>query len=167
MKKNRIIIIFICILLLTGCSSSKETNDIDKKYDVTGLNHSTCTREAYTEDSETTVDIHYDLYSDDNGYLQILESKEEITSSNSDTLTQYEEAYKSIYKSYENIEYYDNEILRTDSKVTSTTVIHYGKVDMNKILEIEGEEDNVKVEDGKIKLSDWKSFAKKYGTTCN
>ena len=81
--------------------------------------------------------------------------------------TKYEEAYKSIYKAYENIDYYDNEVLRADNKVTSTTVIYYGKVDMNKILEIEGEEDNVKVENGKIKLSDWKKFAKEYGTKCN
>lgn len=167
MKKNKIIILFICILLLTGCSSSNETNDIDNLYDVTGFIHTTCTRDASVEDSDTTVDINIDLYSDEAGYLQILKSKEVITSSNSNTLTQYEEAYKSIYKAYENIDYYDNEVLRVDNKVTSTTVIHYGKVDMNKILEIEGEEDNVKVENGKIKLSDWKKFAKEYGTKCN
>lgn len=167
MKKNKIIILLICILLLTGCNSSKETEDIDNLYDVTGLSHTTCTRDASVEDSDTTVDIKIDLYSDEAGYLQILKSKEMITSSSNDTLTQYEEAYKSIYKAYANIDYYDNEVLRTDNKVTSTTVIHYGKVDMDKILEIEGEEDNVKVENGKIKLSDWKKFAKEYGTKCN
>ena len=33
-------------------------------------------------------------------------------------------------------------------------------------MEIEGEEDNVKVTNGKIKLTDWKTFAKKFGATC-
>ena len=38
---------------------------------------------------------------------------------------------------------------------------------MKKIRKLEGEEDNVKLTDGKIKIDDWKKFAKKYGTTCN
>ena len=33
-------------------------------------------------------------------------------------------------------------------------------------MKIEGTEDNVKVVDGKIKLDDWKEFARKYGTEC-
>ena len=37
---------------------------------------------------------------------------------------------------------------------------------MDKLMKIEGSEDNVKVTDGKIKLNDWKSFAKKYWTEC-
>lgn len=166
-KKTKFILIIICLLLLTGCNSKKEQIDSDNKYDTTGLNHSTCTRDATTDDSDTTVEINYDLYSDDAGYLQILKSEEIITSTNTNLLDQYEEAYTNIYQAYEEIKYYDNEILRTDNKVVSRTTIHYGKVDMDKILDIEGEEDNVKVENGKIKLSDWKSFAKKYGTTCN
>lgn len=38
---------------------------------------------------------------------------------------------------------------------------------MDQLLDIEGKEDNVEVTDGKIKLKDWKSFAKKYGTVCD
>lgn len=166
-KVTKILFIIVFVLLVTGCGTNKDKTSFDGKYDISGLKHSTCTRDAYTDDSDTTVKINYNLYSDNDGYLQILNSKEEITSTNSNVLDQYEEAYKSIYKIYDGIEYYDNEVVRTNNKVTSTTYIHYGKVDMDKIMSIEGEEDNVKVVDGKIKLSDWKSFAKKYGTTCN
>ena len=166
-KRSKLLFIIISLLLVTGCGTDADKNSVQDKYDVSSLNHSTCTRDAYTDDSNTTVEINYDLYSDDDGYLIILESKEEITSTNTDLLDQYEEAYTNIYKVYDGIDYYDNEVLRTSNKVTSTTTINYGKIDMDKIMKIEGEEDNVKVENGKIKLSDWKSFAKTYGTTCN
>ena len=164
---SKLFFLVFCLLLVVGCESNSNKESIDNKYDLTKYDHLTCTRNAVTDAEDTDIKINYDLYSDDDGYLQILKSKEEITSSNSEVLNQYEEAYKNIYKAYEDIEYYDNKVLRTDNKVTSTTVINYGKIDMDKIMDIEGEEDNVKVENGKIKLSDWKSFAKKYGTDCN
>ena len=49
--------------------------------------------------------------------------------------------------------------------IISDTIINYAKIDIKKLLEIEGEEDNV-VKDGKVKLADWLSFAEKYGVTC-
>lgn len=165
MKKIKTIFVFIgCILILSGCSDTKSTKKIS--YDTSGLNHTTCTRDAYTTDDNTNVDINYDLYYDDDDYLQILNSTEKITSSDKEVLDKYEEAYKKIYKVYDDVEYYDNLVIRKDDSVTSTTTINYGKIDMDKILEIEGTENNVKVVDGKIKISDWKNFAKKYGTIC-
>ena len=167
MNKIKLLVLsFSFLFFITGCTTDENTN-LENDYKTEGFKHITCTRDAYTTDENTTVSINYDLYYDDEGYLQILKSKEEIVSSNSDILTQYEEAYKSIYELYENIDYYTNKVTRDDNKVISTTSINYGKVDMDKIMEIEGEEDNVKVENGKIKLSDWKSFAKEYGTTCS
>ena len=72
-----------------------------------------------------------------------------------------------MYSAYDNLEYYDNTVTRDNDSVKSVTYINYGKVDMDKLMDIEGTEDNVEVTDGKIKIEDWKSFAKKYGTVCD
>ena len=42
----------------------------------------------------------------------------------------------------------------------------FEKIDTNKLLEIEGSEDNV-IKDGKVKLETWITFAEKLGVTCN
>ena len=44
-------------------------------------------------------------------------------------------------------------------------MINYGKIDTDKLLAIEGEEDNV-IKDGKVKLDDWLDFAEQFGTKC-
>lgn len=163
-KLSRLLILFVPIIFITGCNS--ENYKKDNEYDMSELNHVSCTRDAYVDDEDTTVDIDINIYYDDEGYIKIFNSKEEIKSNSSEVLDEYEQAYKNIYKEYESIKYYDNIVTRDNNKVTSTTIINYGKVDMDKIMEIEGKEDNVKVVDGKIKISDWKDFAKKYGTTC-
>lgn len=164
MKKiSSLLLILLFTIFITGCSEEKYK---DNDYNMEDLNHISCTRDAYVDDENTSVDININVYYDDAGYIKIFDSKEEIKSSNTEILDKYEKAYKNIYKEYEKIKYYDNIVTRDDDKVTSTTIINYGKVDMDKILEIEGREDNVKVVDGKIKISDWKDFAKKYGTRC-
>ena len=68
-------------------------------------------------------------------------------------------------KQYEGLKYYDNIVTRTDNSIISDTTINYAKIDIDKLLEIEGEEDNV-IENGKVKLSTWLNFAKKFGVTC-
>ena len=64
------------------------------------------------------------------------------------------------------LDYYDHEIKEGSNSITSITYINYGKINMDRLMDIEGTEDNVKVTDGKVKLDDWISFAKKYGTQC-
>ncbi len=151
------------LLLITGC----ELNNTTDKYDTTGLSHTSCKRNAYANDENTTVTISYDLYSDSKGYLKVLKSKEVIEGSNSELLDQFEQAYKNIYKAYKDIDYYENKVTRDTNKVISSTKINYGKVDIDKVFELEGKDNNVKVTNGKIKLTDWESFAEKYGTTCD
>ena len=63
------------------------------------------------------------------------------------------------------LEVNDNKITRSSNSVTNEITINYEKIDMGKLLDIEGEEDNV-IENGKVKLDTWLSFAKKYGVTC-
>lgn len=164
MKNNKyFLVILLIVLLLTGCSSeSKE----DNTYNTSNLSHIKCSRDASVDDSDTKVEINYDIYYDKDNYLSILKSVEKITSSNEEVLDEYEKAYKNIYSAYDNLEYYDNEVERDTNTVISKTSINYAKIDMDKLMDIEGSDNNVTVTDGKIKLDDWKSFAKKYGTVC-
>lgn len=159
MKKNKLILLIIIIgfaCLITGCNSNSEKEN--QKSQI--LN---CSRKANVTNGEAslTYKIHY---KGDN--IEVLQSTEKIISKQVSVLDEYETAYKKIFKNYEGLEYYDNEITRDDNSVTSTTIINYEKIDTTKLLEIEGEEDNI-IEGGKAKLSKWKTLAEKFGTTCN
>lgn len=169
------------VVLLTGCgsentssakSNTNENNSTNKtttpnttiqESDTTGMEKLTCSREA-TAGSGVDVNLDYEIYYQGE-YIQILHSTEQVVTDDQDTLDEYEDAYKGIYKNYEGLKYYDNTVTRTNDSVTSDTVINYGKIDTDKLLAIEGEEDNV-IKDGKVKLDDWLDFAEQFGTKC-
>ena len=166
MKKiNKVLLLIITVTLLSACSNNDESNVDMKKYDTKNFSLVECTRDTTTEDN-SSVDIKYKVYYDSNKYIQLIFSTQKVTSKDSSVLDQYEEAYTKVYSVYDDLEYYDNVITRDEESVTTKTYINYGKVDMDELMEIEGTDNNVKVTNGKIKLSDWKSFAKKYGTSC-
>ena len=135
--------------------SEEETKDMKKMI---------CTREANGEGS-SEVKLNYTLYYQGD-YLQILHSKEQVITENQDILDEYQNAYIKIYKNYENLEYYDTSIVREKNSITNDTIIKYNKLDTKKLLEIEGEEDNI-IKDGKVKLDDWLKFAEQFSTTCD
>ena len=95
----------------------------------------------------------------------ILHSIDKVISEDSASLDQYEKAYRGIAKNYEGLKYYDITITRDSNSVTNDVVINYGKIDTKKLLDIEGEEDNVIV-DGKVALETWVGFAEQFGTVC-
>lgn len=171
MKKVRISLCFLLLFLCCACSSVDERSEIiassidSSNYDTTDFDYITCSRDTETQQGEEMT-IKYEVYYDKSKNLQVLKSYEKVESSDDSILSQYKKAYQTIYSSYENLDYYDNEITTTTNSVTSITYINYGKIDIDQLMEIEGSEDNVTVTDGKIKLADWKSFAKKYGTVC-
>ena len=153
MKILRSSILLVIILLLAGCgSNSSVSSDGVKK----------CTRTGTVTNGST--EMNYEVYYKGE-YVVLLHSTEKIISDSSSVLDTYEEAYKNIFKQYEGLEYYDNKITRSSNSVTNEITINYEKIDMGKLLDIEGEEDNV-IENGKVKLDTWLSFAKKYGVTC-
>ncbi len=188
MKKrnlSKLFLVLLTVVLLTGCNE-KETENINQSVpakedtiiessagtekieipaeDIEGLQKITCSREATGED-DSDVELNYELYVDGD-YIQILHSMEEIITDDQDILDEYENAYKGIYEHYKDLEYYDTSVIRTENSVTNDTVINYGKIDTDKLLEIEGEEDNV-IKDGKVKLDDWIDFAEQFGTECD
>ncbi len=153
MKILRSSIVLVMVLLLAGCgSNSAVSSDGVKK----------CTRTGTVTNGST--EMNYEVYYKGEDIV-LLHSTEKIISDSSSVLDTYEEAYKSIFKQYEGLEYYDNKITRSSDSVTNEITINYEKIDMGKLLDIEGEENNV-IENGKVKLDTWLSFAKQYGVTC-
>lgn len=176
---GKIALLLIAILLLAGCGNEKETttqNNQEKnpsestnsnievpESETEGMSKLTCTRDADAGDN-IEVNLDYEVFYQGE-YIQILHSTEQVVTDNQETLDEYEDAYKGIYKNYEGLKYYDNTVTRTNDSVTSDTVINYGKIDIDKLLDIEGEEDNV-IKNGKVKLEDWLEFTKQFGMKC-
>lgn len=147
-------LLLMITFLLSGCVTGNVASADGKKI---------CSRKG--EVTNGTSVMNYEIYYEED-YVTILHSVEKVTSEDSSVLDTYEEAYKNIFKQYEGLKYYDNTVTRDENSIISDTIINYAKIDIKKLLEIEGEEDNV-VKDGKVKLADWLSFAEKYGVTCD
>ena len=58
-------------------------------------------------------------------------------------------------------------VIKDDNSVTRDTTIDYEHVDIDKLLHIEGNEDNIIDENGKASLDMWLALAKRFGTVCN
>lgn len=166
MNKKIFILILVCTIFLTACSSKKEQTKIESNGEVintSSMKHKKCTR---TGNAGTGIDVslNYDLYYTGD-ILNILHSEEKVVATNESDLDTYEEAYKKIYKNYEGLKYYDAKVERGDTSVTSDLTINYDKIDIDALLSIEGEEDNI-IENGKAKVDKWITLAKKFGTKC-
>lgn len=155
-KISLILILLLIPVLITGCGKDSKVTLYSGKGTLK------CSREGVLDGG--TAKFSYEINYKD-GYITQLHSKEEITSDDNSILDTYENAYKNIFVNYKNLKYYDNTITRNNNTVSSETTINYAKIDTDKLLEIEGSEDNV-IEDGKVKVVTWRSFAEKFGTTC-
>lgn len=154
MKKRLLLIVLLfSVFILSGCEGTSNDEVVH------------CTRAASLSDSNTTVDLKYDIYYKDK-YVKRTVSTEQITSSDKNTLSEYESSYKKVFDQYKDIKYYDNTITINDRSLISVTKIDYTKVDFNQILEIEGEKGNVFTKDGKVKLKTLVDLYEKYGSQC-
>ena len=123
MKILRSSIVLVMVLLLAGCgSNSAVSSDGVKK----------CTRTGTVTNGST--EMNYEVYYKGEDVV-LLHSTEKIISDSSSVLDTYEEAYKSIFKQYEGLEYYDNKITRNSNSVTNEITINYEKIDMGKLQE--------------------------------
>lgn len=161
---NLLLVLVISTFLLTGCSSDEsKVESGGEKINTSNMEHKHCTREATAGDG-IDVELSYDLYYTGEN-LNILKSIEKVTSEKSTYLDTYEDAYKKIQSNYDGLKYYDAKVERKANSVTSDITINYDKIDIKRLLEIEGEEDNI-IENGKAKVDTWLAFAKKFGTKC-
>lgn len=175
LKNFSLLLILLCCLFVTGCGKTEEETTYNEEdavvfrdsilddIDASGSGKLYCTRAAFASDG-IDVELTYELEYKE-GNVTLLHSNEKVMSEDSDSLDEYEDAYRGIAKNYEGLKYYDIIVTRDDSSVVYNAVINYEKLDMDKLLDIEGEEDNI-VTDGKVKLETWVSFAEQFGTTC-
>ena len=166
-----LLVLVIAITFVTGCDSKKEndsdtanSNKIDSVDDLASDSGTlNCTRLATVEGGSGTFNYIVSYKGDD---LTHLSSSESVKSNDQSILDTYEDSYKKIDSYYEGIKYYDTEIIRDNDSVTYNIDIDYEKVDVKKIIELEGEEDNI-FENNKAKLSKYLEFSKKLGITCS
>ncbi len=162
MKKISISLLIIFVIVFTaGCGKDSFEEKMKKKDNEKVLH---CTRKVSNEEN-FNANIKYSIYYDGD-YVTKTVSIEKVTSNDEETLKQYKEAYERVFSNYKDIDYYDNKVEQNGSTVSSITVVDYTKVDVNKIIEIEGKEDNIFDEDGKVRKDTLVSFYKKYGVTC-
>ena len=165
-KSKYILLIFVAVLLLTGCdNNSNETEEktVTEDVETDEMVHKHCTRSS-TNSGGVSTELSYEIYYTGEK-LNLLESTEKVISDNSDKLDEYQEAYEKINKYYKDLKYYDTEVTREDNSVTRSTTINYDKIDIDILLDIEGEEDNI-IEDKEAKVQLWLDLAKKFGTKC-
>ena len=147
---------------VNGTTTIKQTIVADD-FDVNGSGMLKCTTEAEAGEN-IDVDLQYNV-SYKNGNILNLISIQKVTSLEKESLDLYENAYADISKHYVGLKYYDTNIVRDSDSVTYTITINYDKIDINKLLDIEGEEDNI-IKNGQAKLSLWLDLAEGMGTVC-
>lgn len=172
-KRNSLIILVICMFLLVGCkkdvdlvntsnNKDKYAEDPSQNINVKGSGELQCSRGGNAINGLTAEFNYYLVYK--KGILVSLHSIEKVSGDDQDALDQYEEAYKKIKKNYENIKYYDTNVIRDKKSVTNDININYAKVDTVKIMKIEG--NNIYNDKNQPTLKKWLDLAKKAGVTC-
>lgn len=165
MKKLSIIVLLVLVsIILCGCESNKKEKVIinNESVNTASMVHKHCTREGALTGAE--VKLEYDVYYTGD-VLNLLISTEGIVTADEELLNTYEDAYKKIHEHYKELEYYDTEVVRGDTTVTSIMRINYDKIDIPKLIEIEGTSDNI-FENNVAKLSKWMELAEKVGMQC-
>ena len=162
MSKKVLLLVFLFSLFLVGCENESSVVSDGKKVDTSKMVHEHCTRAGTIDDGD--VSLNYDLYYTGE-VLNILVGEEKVISPTQSVLDTYEQAYKDVHKRYEGLEYYDTEVVRGDNTVTSKVTINYDKINTQRLLSIEGSEDNI-FENGVAKVEKWKALIKKFGGSC-
>lgn len=156
-KKTVTILLLITIVLLTAC-----TNKEEKDYKMIR-----CTRKAQSSAGDNVkLDLSYKVYYKDD-YVKKVIATDKVTSSDNSIINQYANSYKNIYASYDGLKHFSNKITVTKDSMTSITEIDYAHIDTDKLLEIEGKDDNVVNDEGKVPLKDFLAFYEKYGAKCD
>ena len=172
MKKiiTSIFVLFIGLLVVTGCekednkqSSAEKVDSVDDLTNKSGTLN--CTRQGYANGDIKPSFSYTVTYRD--GELLTLRAIEEVSSESGTGLDEYYSAYLKIDEKYKGLKYYDSKVLKTDNSVTRDTTIDYEHIDIDKLLHIEGNEDNIIDENGKASLEMWLALAKRFGTVCN
>lgn len=174
-KISLIVMLLTFAFLVSGCSTTDVSNEtkesgsttkqqiIDDSFDDGGSGSLLCTQEVNAEEG-IAVELKYNIEYK-RGNILSLRSISRVTSKDNAKLDIYEESYKKIASNYKTLSEYKTSVIRDSNSVTYDTTINYDKIDVEKLLEIEGEEDNIIV-NGKAKLTLWLDLAEKVGVVC-
>lgn len=170
-------LLIIMLLLITGCGKNNGVEIVNMEgttsntsenpmynINVKGSGDLECTRAANAYKGLTASFNYGVTYK--NGIITNIHSIEKVKGDDTSALDEYEEAYKTIKDKYKDVKYYDITVTRDSNSVIFDSNIDYTKVNMNKILKIEGNENDIYNSDNKLELKKWYSFVKKMGTTC-
>lgn len=146
----------ILAFLIVGC-----TNGEEKDYKLIQ-----CSRKAQTASDNVDIKLSYKIYYKDD-YVKKVIAIDEVESSDSSVIKQYIDSYEKVYSSYDGLKHFSNKITSTNNSMKSVTEIDYAHIDTDRLLEIEGKDDNVIDKDGKVPLKDFIAFYEKYGAECD
>ncbi len=176
MKKIKyIFVILLALFIVTGCDEKAtediiKTNEKVKNIESNGETVKTskmgqlkCTRNGKAGQGIITS-LNYRLFYTGER-LNMIFSEEKVSTSDSNILDTYENAYNKIKSRYEGLEYYDAVVTRGDTTVTNQITINYDKIDIDKLISIEGEKNNI-FENKIPKVQKWIELGKKVGVTC-
>lgn len=149
MKKRMIILIFLVLILFTGCGK--------KPYKTMK-----CFGNTMLDDIQLIANYTI-VYQDE--YALKMTSEEKMITENKEKLDMYEAQIKSIQGPYDDIKYYNYEIIRDDNSLKHITVIDYEKVSYDDLVFIN--ENNGKVyTNGKVYIDTLEKEYQQMGMIC-
>lgn len=143
-----LIITLTCLLAFTGCSTTKTM---------------TCKKTGLQDNASisTTYKVKYS-----GEIVHSIYSVEEINSTDSSFLDDYEKRMTTIYSPYLGIKYYNFNIENKNNKVIVTVDVNYDKVDIEKLKKIDSSNESL-FTNGKVNINTIKSLYNNIGVTCN
>lgn len=116
--------------------------------------------------SNDTMDVEMSyIITFKNKMVTNLEAKEVIKSNDSTMLEEYKETLNMIYSIYNNLKYYDVEVLIKDKSLITNAVINYKKIDKEDFIDIDPSNENL-YKGENIPLSKLKNKYKNNGAKC-
>ena len=152
MKKISLIIIVFVLLLVTGCTNTPKNT---KKL--------ICTRTITQSETNTTIDLKYEVYYDKNEYVVKSVSNEKVESSSLETLGTYQKAFEEAGSMYDS-KYASNTVSLNGNTLIALTTIDYTKLTQEDASKFNGE--SMFESNGKVKLSTLKEAYESQGTKC-
>ncbi len=155
MKKQIVLTIALAVALIFTSGCGKEEEKL-----------MTCTLKSNDVTQDLSVTSTYKVYYQGD-VVNKVESKEEVASSNEETLKTIadttENTYETLNKAYGG---YTFEVKRDSGKITSEATIDYGKMDLKQLLKDQPTMKNYMNSDSKLTKKGAQSMYEELGATC-
>lgn len=150
MKKGLIVLVVMLLVLVTGCTSSKEEKMV-------------CARTSTMNGIK--LNLKYQVYYQKD-VVNKVQTTEKITSTSKETLATYKKAVEDLYSNFNGIKHYNYDIAIEGDTLTSKTDINYSKININDLLKIDSSIEQLLNKDNKISLEKIKEVYESTGAIC-